>query len=75
MKIIICGGHLSPALAVIDQLKGEDVLFVGRKFAMEGDNTLSLEYKTITSLNIPFQAIQTARLQRKTDKIIRFLLY
>jgi len=68
MKVIICGGHLSPALAVIDRLKEEEILFVGRKFAMEGDNTLSLEYKTITSLNIPFKAIKTARLQRKFTK-------
>lgn len=75
MKIVICGGHFSPALAVIDQLKGNEILFIGRKFAMEGDSSLSFEYKTITSLGIPFKAITTARLQRKLTKFtLRSLL-
>lgn len=65
MKILIIGGHLSPALSVIEKLKGEDILYVGRKRALEGDKALSLEYQTIRSLGIPFFSITTGRLQRK----------
>lgn len=65
MKILITGGHLSPALSVIEKLKGEDILYVGRKHALEGDKAFSLEYQTIKSLGIPFFSITTGRLQRK----------
>ncbi len=69
MKIILIGGHLSPALSVLEALpKNTKVLFIGRKYAMEGDNALSLEYKTITSLKIPFVGLNTGRLQRKLTK-------
>lgn len=69
MKIILIGGHLSPALLVLEVLpKNTEILFVGRKYALEGDNALSLEYKTITSLNIPFIALNTGRLQRKLTR-------
>jgi len=69
MKIILIGGHLAPALSVLEALpKDTKVLFVGRKYAMEGDNALSLEYKTITSLKIPFVGLNTGRLQRKLTK-------
>lgn len=66
MKIAIVGGHLSPALGVIDALSSrEDVVFIGRKFAMEGDDTVSLEYKEVTSRQIPFKSLTTARVQRR----------
>lgn len=65
MRVVICGGHLAPALAVIEKLKGDEILYIGRKYALEGDKALSLEYQTITSLNIPFANISTGRLQRK----------
>ncbi len=69
MKLIITGGHLSPALAVIDALpQGTEVLFVGRKYTFEGDEALSLEYTTITSLGISFKTLTTGRLQRKFTK-------
>ena len=65
MKILIIGGHLSPALALIDSIRSrQDVLFVGRKFAFEGDNTLSLEYKICQNRGIKFAPITTGRLQR-----------
>ena len=65
MKLAIIGGHLSPALAVINALpKDIQVLFIGRKHALEGDNALSLECKTITSLKVPYAIISTGRLQR-----------
>lgn len=69
MKLVIIGGHLSPALAVIDSLpKNAEVLFIGRKYTFEGDKGHSLEYNTIKSLKIPFASISTGRLQRKFTK-------
>lgn len=69
MKIVLIGGHLAPALSVLETLpKNTKVLFIGRKYALEGDNALSLEYKTMTSLNIPFVGLNTGRWQRKLTK-------
>lgn len=65
MKIVIIGGHLTPAMAVIEELKDHQILYIGRKYALEGDKALSLEYQTITSKNIPFISITAGRLQRK----------
>ncbi|OGG26768.1 hypothetical protein A2960_01180 [Candidatus Gottesmanbacteria bacterium RIFCSPLOWO2_01_FULL_39_12b] len=66
-KILICGGHLSPALALIEKLKENklyQIIYIGRKFALEGDKTISLEYRTIINLKIPFFTITTGRFQR-----------
>lgn len=69
MKIVLIGGHLSPALSVLQALpKDRKILFIGRKYALEGDNALSLEYKTITGLNIPFVELNSGRWQRKLTK-------
>ncbi len=69
MKVIIVGGHLSPALSVLDSLpKNWEILFVGRKYVFEGEKSLSLEYKTINNLKIPFEEVSTGRLQRKFTK-------
>jgi UDP-N-acetylglucosamine--N-acetylmuramyl-(pentapeptide) pyrophosphoryl-undecaprenol N-acetylglucosamine transferase len=65
MKIVIIGGHLTPALAVIDALpKDSEIIFYGRKYALEGNKTHSLEYSVVTSRKIPFIAIDSGRLQR-----------
>ncbi|MBI4096270.1 MAG: UDP-N-acetylglucosamine--N-acetylmuramyl-(pentapeptide) pyrophosphoryl-undecaprenol N-acetylglucosamine transferase [Candidatus Levybacteria bacterium] len=75
MKVAIIGGHLSPALAVIDALpKDAKILFIGRKYALEGDNALSLEYETIAKLKIPFVGLNTGRLQRKLTRFTLFSL-
>ena len=68
MKIVIVGGHLSPALAVMEKLKNDEVFYVGRKHVFEGDSSLSLEYQEIEKLKIPFFAINAARLQRRFTK-------
>jgi UDP-N-acetylglucosamine--N-acetylmuramyl-(pentapeptide) pyrophosphoryl-undecaprenol N-acetylglucosamine transferase len=68
MKIALIGGHLAPALALIDAApENTAFIFFGRKHTMEGDSALSLEYRTITDLNIPFLAITTGRLQRNLN--------
>jgi UDP-N-acetylglucosamine--N-acetylmuramyl-(pentapeptide) pyrophosphoryl-undecaprenol N-acetylglucosamine transferase len=68
MKIAICGGHLTPALAVIGELKNrgvEDIFYIGRAKAMEGDPTPSAESTIIPSLKLKFYAVPVGRLQRK----------
>jgi UDP-N-acetylglucosamine--N-acetylmuramyl-(pentapeptide) pyrophosphoryl-undecaprenol N-acetylglucosamine transferase len=68
MKIVVIGGHLSPALAAIEELKNAEVYYLGRKYTFENDKAISLEYQEIAKLRIPFYAINTARLQRKFTK-------
>jgi len=68
MKVVIVGGHLSPALAVIEKLGNEDIFYIGRRYTFEGDKALSLEYQEIEKLKIPFFTINAARLQRKFTK-------
>ncbi|MBI4096937.1 MAG: glycosyltransferase [Candidatus Levybacteria bacterium] len=69
MNVAIIGGHLSPALAVIDaKPSGVDVLFIGRKHALEGDQARSFEEKVISEKGIPFHALTTGRLQRKLTR-------
>jgi UDP-N-acetylglucosamine--N-acetylmuramyl-(pentapeptide) pyrophosphoryl-undecaprenol N-acetylglucosamine transferase len=68
MKVILIGGHLSPALSLLEELKNEEVIFFGRKYSFEGDKALSLEYQLVEELNIPFVSITTGRLQRKLTR-------
>lgn len=66
MKILITGGHLTPALALIEAMpKNTQFIFAGRKHALEGDGALSLEYQTVSKLSIPFIEVSAGRLQRK----------
>ncbi len=65
MKIAIIGGHLSPAFSVIQEFKEEEVLLIGRKYAIEGDSALSLEFQFAKEYKVPFKEITAGRLQRK----------
>ena len=70
-KVVICGGHLTPALSLLDELiknKDVEVLFFGRKYATEGSKNLSAEFKTISKLNIKFYELTAGRFQRKFTK-------
>lgn len=72
MKVIITGGHLSPAFSVIEKLDKQKILFIGRKYALEKDSALSLEYRLCQRLNIPFKSIKAAKFQRKSLKSTLF---
>lgn len=66
MKLVITGGHFTPAAALLPVLQKEfSVLFVLRKHAYEGDSVLAFEYKTIQEMGLPFKVISAGRLQRK----------
>lgn len=59
---------MTPALAVIEQIRADhkiwDVIYIGRKFAMEGDRYESGEYRIIKKLGIPFYSLATGRVKR-----------
>lgn len=79
MKVLLTGGHFSPAFAVIQELqkRGDEVVIVGRKHAQEGDKSISYEYSVSKELRVPFHELKTGRLQRKVTlhtvpSLIRF---
>lgn len=68
ITIVITGGHVTPAIALIEVLKRKDdidIVFIGRKHAIEGIRTLSFEYQLIKEQGIRFFPIMTGRLQRQ----------
>lgn len=65
MKIVITGGHFSPAYSIIKKLnKKDEILVLGRRYAFEGDKNETFEYKICKENNIPFKNIKAGRLQR-----------
>ncbi|MDD2823040.1 MAG: UDP-N-acetylglucosamine--N-acetylmuramyl-(pentapeptide) pyrophosphoryl-undecaprenol N-acetylglucosamine transferase [Candidatus Daviesbacteria bacterium] len=78
MKILITGTHLTPSLAVINELQkvqGVEIVYIGRSTTMEGDNTKSVESQVLKELGVNFLPIISGRLQRTfTFNIIPSLL-
>src|SRR5437660_4774654 len=67
-KVAVTGGHLTPAIATIDELKkypDTEIIFIGRARATEGDKTPSAESVVIPNLGIKFFAINAGRIQRR----------
>jgi len=68
MKFALTGGHLTPALAIIDELKKDpeaEIIFLGRSFATEGDPAPSAESAVIPNLGVKFFSLAAGRLQRR----------
>ncbi|CAN5147157.1 undecaprenyldiphospho-muramoylpentapeptide beta-N-acetylglucosaminyltransferase [soil metagenome] len=67
-KLLITGGHVTPALAVVDALAQKnikcDVVFVGRKYVNNRETANSFEYNEVTKRNIPFIHLKAGRLTR-----------
>jgi len=69
--MVITGGVLTPALALIDELKNEkiwEIYYFGRKTTMEGTPVLSSEAKIIPSLGVNFISFNPGRLQRQFSR-------
>lgn len=67
MRICLTGGHVTPAIALIRELKKrgyEDLIFIGRATMMEGDKTPSIESTLVPQLGVRFLTINPGRLQR-----------
>jgi UDP-N-acetylglucosamine--N-acetylmuramyl-(pentapeptide) pyrophosphoryl-undecaprenol N-acetylglucosamine transferase len=66
-KILITGGHLTPALAVVDELKKQGfhkIIWIGTKYNQAGNKNLSPEFNIITSKKIKFYDIKAGKLSR-----------
>ncbi len=67
-KIVITGGHVTPALAVIDVIRRThpetEIVFIGRKYNNNKENTESFEYKEIKRRSIRFYHLITGRFTR-----------
>jgi UDP-N-acetylglucosamine--N-acetylmuramyl-(pentapeptide) pyrophosphoryl-undecaprenol N-acetylglucosamine transferase len=65
MKIIITGGHLTPALACIDFIQknhqADEIIFIGRKFSQK-NGQLAQEETELRKRNIKFVALETPKL-------------
>jgi len=63
-RIVIVGGHTTPALALIEEIRETspewEIYYFGTKYAHEGTKALSFEYKTLEKLKfikfIPFSS-------------------
>ncbi len=64
MKILITGGHVTPALAVIDELKEQEIVFVGRKYAVSSEEIPSFEYQEIIKREVKFIDLQAGKFTR-----------
>ncbi len=66
--IFITGGHVTPAIAVIEEIRKRKlpwrIVFVGRKQALEGEINASAEYNQISAMGIPFLTLMAGRLTR-----------
>lgn len=69
-KIVITGGHVTPALAVIEELEKKQwqVYLFGRQYASETDKTISMEVELLREKNLTFIPITTGKVQRHWDK-------
>lgn len=73
-KIMIVGGHLTPALAVLSELRKNgytNIVWVGQKYNQLGNTTNSAEYITVSKLGISFVNLNSGKLNRHLP-IIKF---
>ncbi|MCJ7792620.1 MAG: UDP-N-acetylglucosamine--N-acetylmuramyl-(pentapeptide) pyrophosphoryl-undecaprenol N-acetylglucosamine transferase [Candidatus Marinimicrobia bacterium] len=74
-KIVITGGHLTPALAVIEELekkKNWQIYFLGRQYASEADKTPSMETELLEGKPLTFIPLITGRVRRHWDRYTLF---
>ncbi len=69
-KVVITGGHITPALGVIEEINKDkenwQIYYFGRKYALEANKAESFEYRTLSEQpEIKFVPITTGRIQRK----------
>lgn len=65
--IVVTGGHVTPALAVIEVLRerGWNIVWLGEKRAVSKGDAKTLEYQTLPTIDIPFYTVKSAKLHRR----------
>lgn len=70
-KIVITGGHHTTALSLVNKIQKElpdtKIYWFGHKTTIKGDKNISLEYKDITNLNIPFYELKAGKFYKTKD--------
>lgn len=66
MKILITGGHLTPALALIEVLKerGHNLVYIGRKSSFAHEDTPSVESEVVPKMGVKYYDFVPVKLQR-----------
>lgn len=68
ITVCITGGHATPALAVADEVRRRHgdwkILWIGRKFALEGESIVAEEYHLVTEKGLQFLPLYAGRLTR-----------
>lgn len=66
MKILVTGGHLTPALSLIDYIQKthaqDSIVFVGREFSQDVLQQKAIERYEVEKRNVPFVAFSAVRL-------------
>lgn len=66
MKILICGGHLTPAIAMIEYIQQthptDTLVFVGTGFTQKSNHQISQEKKEVTEHQVPFMSLSAVKL-------------
>lgn len=69
VKILMTGGHITPAIATIDELRARfpdwEIVFIGRSQAIEGQRGSGEEQRLITGMGLRFVPLVTGRLKRE----------
>ncbi len=67
IRILVTGGHMTPAFAVISELqkqKDYEFIWVGHKYNQHGNKNVSAEYTTVTNKHIKFINLPAGKLTR-----------
>ncbi len=69
-RLVITGGHLTPALALIEEIQRSDpnwqIFYFGRKYALEGVKETSFEFRTVSQLKgVRFIPLVAGKIQRR----------
>lgn len=68
LKILVSGGHLTPAMAVMDELKDEfEVVFAGRKRALSGERMAAEEERVASKMGVKFVSLAAGRLPKEIN--------
>ncbi|MEK7543804.1 MAG: glycosyltransferase [Patescibacteria group bacterium] len=76
--ICLTGGHLTPAIAVIEEIQKQHLpwklMFIGRRQAFEGGGSPAHEERLVTSLGVSFHGLIAGRFPRSWSPVAMFSL-